>query len=72
MYAIEFETKIENGVIPIPFQYKDLISDNVKVIVLSKEKTVPESAKPIKKKIHYIGINMKGYRFNREEANERR
>jgi len=70
MQAVEFETKIENGVIPIPFQYRNDFSDNVKVILLSEDKV--EKKPREKKKIHYIGIDMTGYKFDREEANARR
>jgi len=72
MQAVEFETKVENGVIPIPYQYRDTFSDDVRVIVLTDEKPSQETIKPKKKKIHSIGIDMTGYKFNREEANERR
>jgi hypothetical protein len=68
MQAIEFNATVENGVIPIPHQYKNSIADNVRVIVLSD----PIMEKSQKKKIHSIGIDMTGYIFNREEANERR
>jgi hypothetical protein len=68
MQAVEFETRVENGVIPIPFQYKDSVTDNVRVIVLSET----NMGKPKKKKIYSIGIDMSGYKFDREEANERR
>ena len=68
MQAIEFSAIVENGVIPIPRQYKKSVADKVRVIVLSDT----EKEKPKKKKIYSIGINMKGYKFNREEANERR
>jgi hypothetical protein len=73
MQAVEFETKVENGVIPIPYQYRDTLSDNVRVIVLTEEKASQDPPhKQKKKKLHYIGIAMSGYKFNREEANERR
>ena len=68
MQAVEFSAIVENGVIPIPRQYKDSVTDKVRVIVLSEAKT----EKPKKKKIYSIGLDMTGYRFNREEANERR
>ena len=68
MQAIEFSAIVENGVIPIPRQYKKSVADKVRVIVLSET----EKEKPKKKKIYSIGINMKGYKFSREEANERR
>jgi hypothetical protein len=72
MQAIEFESKVENGAIPIPFQYRDSITEDVRVIVLSKEEVAVNPAKPGKKKLHYIGIDMNGYKFDREEANARR
>ena len=68
MQAVEFNATIENGLIPIPRKYKNSVSDKVRVIVLSKINT----GKPPKKKIYSIGIDMAGYKFNREEANERR
>jgi hypothetical protein len=68
MQAVEFEARVENGVIPIPYQYKDNIADNVRVIVLSDINV----EKPKMKKIYSIGIDMTGYKFDREEANERR
>ena len=68
MQAVEFSATIKNGVIPIPTQYKNNISDKVRVIVF------PEiyKEKQKKKKIYSIGIDMTGFKFNREEANERR
>ncbi|RLB95641.1 MAG: hypothetical protein DRH50_03570 [Deltaproteobacteria bacterium] len=40
MYAIEFRTKIKDGIIEIPKTYRDKIKNNVKVIVLTEEKKV--------------------------------
>ena len=37
MQAYEFYAKPENGVIPIPKQYKNQITDTVMVIVLEKK-----------------------------------
>ena len=68
MQAVEFSATVENGVISIPHQYKKSVTDKVRVIILSET----DKEKPKKKKIYSIGINMKGYKFNREEANERR
>ena len=68
MQAVEFNAIIENGVIPIPNRFKKSVTDKVRVIVLSE--TNMEKSK--KKKIYSVGINMKGYKFDREEANERR
>jgi hypothetical protein len=67
MQAVEFETFVENRMIPIPVEYRDSVAQNVKVIVLNKEpvKTARKS------KIYSIGIDMTGYKFDRDEANER-
>ena len=37
MQAIEFRTKIKNGMIVIPEKYRKKLKENVKVIVLSEE-----------------------------------
>ena len=68
MQAVEFNSTVENGVIPIPRKYKNSIADKVRVIILSE----PNDEKPKKKKIYSIGIDMTGFKFDREEANERR
>ena len=68
MQAVEFNATIENGAIPIPRRYKNSVADKVRVIVLSENL----EKKPKKKKIYSIGIDMTGYKFDREEANERR
>jgi len=34
MYAIEFEADVQNGMIKIPSQYKELNSKHIKVIAL--------------------------------------
>jgi len=36
MYAIEFQTKIKNGMIEVPSQYKDKLSETVRVIILTE------------------------------------
>ena len=68
MQAVEFNVTVKNGVIPIPARYKKSVTDKVRVIVLSE--TNVEKTK--KKKIYSIGIDMAGYKFDREEANKRR
>ena len=37
MYAIEFESRIKNGMIEIPEEYRAKLSESVRVIVLAKE-----------------------------------
>ena len=38
MYAIEFKSKIKNGVIEIPREYRNKLKETVKVILLAEEK----------------------------------
>jgi hypothetical protein len=38
MEAIEFRTKIKNGIIQIPKKYKKKIRNSVKVIIISEQK----------------------------------
>lgn len=37
MYAVEFETHIENGVVHVPAKYSALQSTDAKIIILAKE-----------------------------------
>ena len=39
MEAIEFKSKIKNGIIQIPKKYKQKIGNTVKVIVMTEKKT---------------------------------
>ena len=68
MQTVEFNATVENGVIPIPRRYKSSVTDKVYVIVFPEN----NMEKLQKKKIYSIGINMTGYKFDREEANARR
>lgn len=69
MYAIEFKSKIDNGVINIPEEYKEQVKkiNQAKIIILSEH--VLDKKKSVK--FSAISINTKGFRFNREEANAR-
>ena len=75
MQAYEFYAKPENGVIPIPEQYKNLITDNVMVIILEKQpwKFNREEANARRKTdlLPPPVLKTKGFKFDREEANER-
>ena len=70
MQVVEFNATVENGVIPIPHQYENTFFENVKVIVRAEVEAYQRPVKQ-KKKLHYIGIDMTGYKFSREEANGR-
>ena len=42
MYAVEFETCIEDSVIKLPKKYKELDGENVKIIILKDSKAIEE------------------------------
>ena len=67
MQAYEFSSIIGNeGVIHIPKQYLEQISSPVKIILLTNEKALQNKNK------HFSAIKLKtkGFKFDREAANE--
>ena len=67
MQAYEFNSVIGNeGVIRIPKQYLGEISSSVKIILLANE-TPPHNTN---KNFSAIKLKTKGFKFNRETANE--
>jgi len=71
MQAIEFVEKLNEGIIKLPPQFQDWNNRQVRVILLA-EKIVP-TAWPEKDRYTFdaVSLKTKGFRFNREEANER-
>ncbi|GBR73555.1 hypothetical protein NO1_0910 [Candidatus Termititenax aidoneus] len=67
MQAYEFSSTVDDGVIHIPEQYKDKLSSFVKVIVFSNSM----ADRAVKKNFSALKLQTKGFKFNREEANER-
>lgn len=67
MLAIEFETQAHDGIVQIPEHYLAWKNKTVKVILLDTE--TKKTLKPIQ--FNAIKLKTKGYRFNRDEANER-
>ena len=69
MQAYEFDTIIENGIISIPEQYYNQNLTSVRVILLSDS---PKQRKAVNnKKFTAMKLKTKGFKFNREDANER-
>jgi len=73
--AYEFYATPENGAILIPEQYKRKITSEVKVIVLEK---IPfkfnredTNARKRTDLLSPLSIDTRGWKFNKEEANER-
>ncbi len=71
MDAIEFETKIENGIIKIPPEYKTIADKNCRVIILTDQDSKEPKKISTSKKLYAISIDTRGFKFNRNEANER-
>ena len=75
MQAYEFLAKPENGAIPIPEEFKNRITSSVKVIVLEMKPNglgLQEINKKRKSDLLLPPVlNTKGWKFSREDANER-
>ncbi|MDR1506573.1 MAG: hypothetical protein LBI67_05670 [Treponema sp.] len=68
MQAYEFSTVVEdNGTIRIPEEYLRSISSTVKVVIFTRD----EERQLKKKTFAAMKIHTKGFKFNRQEANER-
>jgi hypothetical protein len=68
MQAYEFSSVIEDdGIIHIPSQYLQSISSPVKVILL----TTDETQNKMEKIFSAIKLKTKGFKFDRDVANER-
>jgi len=75
--TVAFQAKVENNSIPIPDIYRDFFVDETIVTVSFADKTEKVhkedfiSFVKLKKMPHSIGIDMSGFKFNRDELNER-
>jgi len=73
MQIIEFKSTSHNGVISIPDSYKDWYNNTVRVVLLREPKPLPQETDSTELEHFFDQFNadLTGYRFNREEANER-
>jgi hypothetical protein len=75
MQAYEFYAKPTDGVIRIPEQYRNQITDNALVIVIEKKaETFNREEATARNKTDLLSpptLKTKGWKFNREEANAR-
>jgi hypothetical protein len=71
MEAIEFKTILHNGMVTIPSEYSmKWEGKTIRVIVLDESESL--SAPKEKKRIFKaVSLNTQGFKFNRDEANER-
>jgi hypothetical protein len=77
MQAIEFKAKSYNGLITIPSTYRDWYNNTVKVVLLresqeSQPRRQQADSTELQRFFDQFNADLTGYRFNREEANERR
>jgi len=76
MQAYQFYAKPENGIIRIPDEYMGKITDTVKIIVLEeKSGKAGHGLTTGRVKSDMLlppTMSTKGWKFNRDEANERR
>jgi hypothetical protein len=77
MRSIQFESIVEGGVIRIPAQYMGILPDTVKVTLVPAENTRPEFKPKAKAGALFPDdftpmIDTRDWKFDREEANERR
>ena len=70
MPAYEFYAKLENGFIRVPKKYRDKIKSGIKVILLEENIESPTESKRTDL-LSPISIDTRGWRFDKEEANER-
>jgi len=75
MQTIQFESKSYNGIIEIPENHRDWYDRTLKVILLKENEQVIRESDTEKSKIirffDRFNTDLTGYKFNREEANER-
>ena len=68
MESIAFETMIRNGIITIPEQYRERFPEPFRIIVHIEPLTEKQGTGI---SFNAARISTKGFKFNREEANER-
>lgn len=72
MKAIEFSGNVKDGIVKIPKKFLSNLSDeSVRVIILVKDQSPSKKALPLKKRFKSASLDTRGFKFNRNEANER-
>ena len=69
MYAYEFQADVYGSLIEIPEQYRRKIRGNAKIIVMMESEGTDAPREELR--FDALRIPTKGFKFNREEANER-
>jgi hypothetical protein len=72
MKAIEFSGNVKGGTIKIPKKFLANLSDeSVRIIILVDEQEPEKKKPPFKKRFKAIKLDTRGFKFDRDEANER-
>jgi len=69
MQVVEFVSKVHDGVVNLPREYQGWNGKNVRVIL--QEAVTEETKRKVKFKFNAATISTRGFRFNRDAANER-
>jgi len=69
--TFEFKVKPHNGMIKLPPKFQQWDDKAVRIILLIEEIDSPVQTPKDRYAFDAISLNTKGFRFNREEANER-
>ncbi|MDR1965906.1 MAG: hypothetical protein LBQ36_04300 [Synergistaceae bacterium] len=72
MRTIEFDSLVDGDIIRIPEQFRDISGGVVKVIVMSSDEPAPKQRSFGPEDFNELKIPTKGWKFDREKANERR
>ena len=75
MQAFEFVTKPENGTITLPAELQPILKSSIRVLILQAPPTMEEEEGLIASRKSDLllspTLDTRGWKFNREEANER-
>lgn len=72
MKAIEFSGNVKDGMVKIPKKFLlNLADESVHIIILIKEQKQSTKKLPLKKRFKSAALDTRGFKFNRNEANER-
>jgi hypothetical protein len=69
---MEFNSVIEGDIIRVPEQYKNVAGSAVRVIIMSSEESALKRKTLGSEDFTELKIQTRGWKFDRDEANERR
>lgn len=71
MKAIEFEAIAKDGMIKVPKEYLNTVTDKLRVIILMQESKEATGKEIKKRELKALKIKTKDFKFNLTEANEK-